>query len=117
MSWQPCDDPKPGDKLACDAIEMVRVPRARCLGGLAVRRGLPSARRQMVGPFIFWDQMGPAEFLLRQGMAVRPHPHIGRATVTYLFDGAVMHRDSLGTEIPIRPGTLNLMTAGKGIVH
>src|SRR3954468_5742159 len=74
MSWQPCDDPKPGDKRACDAIEMVIVPRAGDLGGFEVRRALPSAPRQMVGPFIFWDQMGPAEFLLGQGMDVRPHP-------------------------------------------
>ena len=117
MSWQPCDDPKPGDTLACDAIEMVIVPRARDLGGFEVRRALPSARRQMVGPFIFWDQMGPAEFLLGQGMDVRPHPHIGLATVTYLFDGEVIHRDSLGTQIPIRPGAMNLMSAGRGIVH
>ena len=117
MSWQPCDDPQPGDKLTCDAIETVIVPRARDLGGFEVRRALPSARRQMVGPFIFWDQMGPAEFLLGQGMDVRPHPHIGLATVTYLFDGEVMHRDSLGTEIPIRPGAMNLMSAGRGIVH
>jgi len=117
MSWQAAEDPQPGDKLACDAIETVIVPRARDLGGFEVRRALPSARRQMVGPFIFWDQMGPAEFLLGRGMDVRPHPHIGLATVTYLFDGEVMHRDSLGTEIPIRPGALNLMTAGKGIVH
>ena len=100
MSWQPCDDPKPGDKLACDAIETVIMPRARDLGGFEVRRALPSAQRQMVGPFIFWDQMGPAEFLLGQGMDVRPHPHIGLATVTYLFDGEVIHRDSLGTRDP-----------------
>jgi redox-sensitive bicupin YhaK (pirin superfamily) len=117
MSWQPCDDPVPGDAFACDAIETVIVPRARDLGGFEVRRALPSARRQMVGPFIFWDQMGPAEFFLGRGMDVRPHPHIGLATVTYLFDGEVMHRDSLGTEIPIRPGAMNLMSAGRGIVH
>jgi redox-sensitive bicupin YhaK (pirin superfamily) len=71
----------------------------------------------MVGPFIFFDQMGPSEFLLGAGMDVRPHPHIGLSTVTYLFDGEVMHRDSLGTELPIRPGELNWMTAGRGIVH
>src|SRR3954469_25980792 len=117
MSWQPCDDPQPGDKRACDAIEMVIVPRARDLGGFEVRRALPSARRQMVGPFIFFDQMGPAEFLLGQGMDVRPHPHIGLSTVTYLFEGEIMHRDSLGTELPIRPGELNWMTAGRGIAH
>jgi redox-sensitive bicupin YhaK (pirin superfamily) len=117
MSWQPADDPNPGDKLACDAIETVIIPRARDLGGFEVRRALPSARRQMVGPFIFWDQMGPAEFLLGHGMDVRPHPHIGLATVTYLFDGEIVHRDSLGTLETIRPGALNLMTAGRGIVH
>jgi redox-sensitive bicupin YhaK (pirin superfamily) len=117
MSWQPAKDPQAGDALACRAIETVIVPRARDLGGFEVRRALPSARRQMVGPFIFWDQMGPAEFLLGQGVDVRPHPHIGLATVTYLFDGEIIHRDSLGTRLPIRPGALNLMSAGKGIVH
>ena len=117
MSFFPTDDPAPGDRFACDAIETVIVPRARDLGGFEVRRALPSPRRQMVGPFIFWDQMGPAEFLLGQGMDVRPHPHIGLATVTYLFDGEIVHRDSLGTLESIRPGALNLMTAGKGIVH
>ena len=71
----------------------------------------------MVGPFIFFDQMGPSEFLLGEGMDVRPHPHIGLATVTYLFDGQIMHRDSLGTEMAIEPGAVNWMTAGKGIVH
>ena len=93
------------------------MPRARDLGGFSVRRALPAAGKQMVGPFIFFDQMGPAEFLLGQGIDVRPHPHIGLATVTYLFDGEIMHRDSLGTEMSIRPGALNLMTAGRGIVH
>lgn len=117
MSWSPADDPRPGDAFACSAIETVIVPRARDLGGFEVRRALPSARRQMVGPFIFWDQMGPAEFLLGEGVDVRPHPHIGLATVTYLFGGEIVHRDSLGTEIPIRPGAMNLMTAGRGIVH
>jgi redox-sensitive bicupin YhaK (pirin superfamily) len=117
MSWQPCDDPQPGDRKACDLIDVVIVPRARDLGGFEVRRALPSPERQMVGPFIFFDQMGPAEFLLGQGMDVRPHPHIGLSTVTYLFAGEVMHRDSLGTELAIRPGELNWMTAGRGIVH
>jgi hypothetical protein len=77
MSWQPAEDPKPGDRFGCDAIETVIMPRARDLGGFEVRRALPSANRQMVGPFIFWDQMGPAEFLLGQGVDVRPHPHMG----------------------------------------
>ncbi|MET0531206.1 MAG: pirin family protein [Microvirga sp.] len=117
MSWNPADDPKPGDKLACEAIDTVIVPRARDLGGFEVRRALPSAQKQMVGPFIFFDQMGPSEFLLGSGIDVRPHPHIGLSTVTYLFDGEIMHRDSLGTELPIRPGELNWMTAGSGIVH
>lgn len=117
MSWQPADDPRPGDRRACDAIETVVVPRSRDLGGFSVRRALPSAERRMVGPFIFFDQMGPSEFLLGAGIDVRPHPHIGLSTVTYLFDGEIMHRDSLGTALPIRPGELNWMTAGRGIVH
>lgn len=117
MSWQPADDPTPGDRLSCEAIETVIVPRARDIGGFEVRRALPSAERQMVGPFIFFDQMGPAEFLLGSGIDVRPHPHIGLSTVTYLFDGEILHRDSLGTVIPIRPGELNWMTAGRGITH
>jgi redox-sensitive bicupin YhaK (pirin superfamily) len=117
MSWQPAEDPKPGDRFSCDAIETVIVPRSRDIGSFEVRRALPSAQRQMVGPFIFFDQMGPAEFLLGTGMDVRPHPHIGLSTVTYLFEGEIMHRDSLGTALPIRPGELNWMTAGRGITH
>jgi redox-sensitive bicupin YhaK (pirin superfamily) len=117
MSWQPGQDPIPGDKFSCDAIEHVIVPRARDIGAFQVRRALPSAAKQMVGPFIFFDQMGPAEFLLGHGIDVRPHPHIGLATVTYLFEGEVWHRDSLGTSAPIRPGEVNLMSAGRGIVH
>jgi redox-sensitive bicupin YhaK (pirin superfamily) len=117
MSWLPSNDPKPGDALACDAIEQVIVPRARDLGGFEVRRALPSAKKQMVGPFIFFDQMGPAEFLIGGGVDVRPHPHIGLATVTYLFEGEIWHRDSLGSSLAIKPGEVNLMTAGRGIVH
>lgn len=98
-------------------IETVIVPRARDLGGFEVRRALPSRTRQMVGPFIFFDQMGPAEFTTGQGIDVRPHPHINLATVTYLFEGEIVHRDSLGTLQPIRPGAVNWMTAGRGIVH
>lgn len=101
MSWQPNMDPTLGDPKSCDAIETLIVPRARDLGGFEVRRALPSGKRQMVGPFIFFDQMGPAEFLVGGGIDVRPHPHIGLATVTYLFEGEVMHRDSLGTELSI----------------
>jgi redox-sensitive bicupin YhaK (pirin superfamily) len=117
MSWQPSDDPIPGDARSCDAIEHVIVPRARDLGGFEVRRALPAAEKQMIGPFIFFDQMGPAEFLIGGGIDVRPHPHIGLATVTYLFEGEVYHRDSLGSSLAIRPGEVNLMTAGRGIVH
>ena len=117
MSWLPDQDPIPGDRKSCDAIEHVIVPRSRDLGGFEVRRALPSAKTQMVGPFIFFDQMGPAEFIPGTGIDVRPHPHIGLATVTYLFEGEIWHRDSLGTSMPIRPGDVNLMSAGRGIVH
>ncbi|MEQ1716690.1 MAG: pirin family protein [Hyphomicrobium sp.] len=117
MSWFTDNDPVPGDASACDVIEQVIIPRARDLGGFEVRRALPSAGRQMVGPFIFFDQMGPAQFISGQGFDVRPHPHIGLATVTYLFEGEMMHRDSLGTALAIQPGAVNLMTAGRGIVH
>jgi len=117
VSWQPTNDPVPGNARSCDAIEHVIVPRARDLGGFEVRRALPAAQKQMVGPFIFFDQMGPAEFLIGKGIDVRPHPHIGLATVTYLFEGEVFHRDSLGTALAIKPGEVNLMTAGRGIVH
>lgn len=117
ISTLPNLDPIPGDKRSCAAIEHVIVPRARDLGGFEVRRALPSAQRQMVGPFIFFDQMGPAEFLLTNGIDVRPHPHIGLATVTYLFEGEIFHRDSLGSAMAILPGDLNLMSAGRGIVH
>jgi redox-sensitive bicupin YhaK (pirin superfamily) len=104
-----------GDQV--DHIETVIIPRARDLGGFEVRRALPSAQRQMVGPFIFFDQMGPAEFLSGQGVDVRPHPHIGLSTVTYLLDGAMHHRDSLGSDAWINPGEVALMTAGHGITH
>jgi hypothetical protein len=117
MSTPPPQDPVPGDAYSCEAIEQVIVARARDIGGFEVRRALPAAQRQMVGPFIFFDQMGPAEFLLGSGIDVRPHPHIGLATVTYLFQGEIWHRDSLGTSLPIRPGEVNLMSAGRGIVH
>ena len=99
------------------ALEAVIIPRAHDLGGFEVRRALPSRERQMVGPFIFFDQMGPGEFLTGRGLDVRPHPHIGLATVTYLFDGAILHRDSLGTAQSITPSDVNWMTAGQGIAH
>lgn len=117
MSFFPGNDPQPGDAFACDQIELMVVPNAKDIGGFEVRRALPTAKRRLVGPFIFFDRMGPA--ILRAGNAldVRPHPHIGLATVTYLFDGKIRHRDSLGTEMVIEPGDVNLMTAGRGIVH
>jgi len=82
-----------------------------------VRRALPSAERQMVGPFILFDQAGPGEMLISENFDVRPHPHIGLATVTYLYDGAIVHRDTIGSEQPIYPGDINWMTAGRGIAH
>jgi redox-sensitive bicupin YhaK (pirin superfamily) len=118
MSWMPSTDPVLGDKRSCDALDLVIVPRVRDLGdGFSVRRALPHGKRQMVGPFIFFDQMGPVQFIAGQGLDVRPHPHIGLATVTYLFDGRVMHRDSEGNALEITPGAMNLMTAGRGIAH
>ncbi len=118
MSWMPSNDPTLGDAPSCDALELVIVPRTRDLGdGFAVRRALPHGKRQMVGPFIFFDHFGPVQFLAGKGMDVRPHPHIGLATVTYLFDGSIMHRDSEGNIQEIQPGAMNLMTAGRGIAH
>src|ERR1700758_3039297 len=117
MSFFPAKDPAPGDARAADAIDLVIVPRSVDVGHFAVRRALPHVNRRMVGPFIFFDHFGPAEFHSGQGIDVRPHPHIGLATVTYLFDGEIMHRDSLGTVLAIRPGELNWMTAGRGIAH
>jgi len=100
------------------ALSVVVVPRTRDLGDrFEVRRALPSKERRMVGPFVFLDQMGPHRFATGGGLDVRPHPHIGLATITYLFDGEILHRDSLGTVQPIRPGEVNWMTAGQGIVH
>ncbi|WP_336962999.1 pirin family protein [Sphingobium aquiterrae] len=101
-----------------EGVDLVILPPVRDLGdGFEVRRALPSAHRRMVGPFIFFDQMGPAAFDSGEGLDVRPHPHIGLATVTYLLEGEILHRDSLGSLQPIRPGEVNWMTAGKGIVH
>ncbi len=98
-------------------IDLTIVPQPKDLGGFSVRRILPSAQRQMVGPFIFLDHMGPATFASGEGINVRPHPHIGLATVTYLFQGEVLHRDSIGSEQVITPGAVNWMIAGSGIVH
>lgn len=100
-------------------IDLVIEPRRHDLGGFEVGRVLPFAKRRMVGPFIFFDHMGPVEFPpgIPRDVDVRPHPHIGLSTLTYLFDGEIMHRDSLGSEQPIRPGEVNWMTAGRGITH
>ncbi|MDJ0760485.1 MAG: pirin family protein [Woeseiaceae bacterium] len=98
-------------------IDLLIEPKPRDLGEFSVRRTLPDRRRQRVGPFIFFDHMGPADFPPGKGVNVRSHPHIGLATVTYLFDGEILHRDSLGYVQPIRPGEVNWMTAGRGIVH
>jgi redox-sensitive bicupin YhaK (pirin superfamily) len=117
MSWLPSNDPILGDTKSCNALELVIVPRVRDLGGFEVRRALPHGKRQMVGPFIFFDHLGPVQFMAGRGMDVRPHPHIGLATVTYLFDGRIMHRDSEGNVQEIVPGAMNLMTAGRGIAH
>jgi hypothetical protein len=101
------------------SIDSVIEQRRRDLGGFQVGRVLPASQRQMVGPFIFFDHMGPVEFLpgIPRSVDVRPHPHIGLSTVTYLFAGEIMHRDSLRSEQPIRPGEVNWMTAGSGITH
>jgi len=117
MSFFHAKDPEPGDAFSCEAIALLIVPRTADLGGFTVRRALPSTRRRMVGPFIFFDHMGPAEFRAGHGVDVRPHPHIGLATVTYLFAGEIVHRDSLGSALAIVPGDVNWMTAGRGIAH
>jgi redox-sensitive bicupin YhaK (pirin superfamily) len=109
MGWNSSGEP--------DCISLVVEGKARDLGGFEVRRLLPSANRRMVGPIVFFDHMGPVRFAPGQGLDVRPHPHIGLATVTYLFEGEIIHRDSLGFVQAITPGAVNWMTAGRGIVH
>ena len=111
MSVESC----PNDAMP-SGIDDVILPRAHDIGGFEVRRALPAMQRRMAGPFIF-DQMGPGEFLTGKGLDVRPHPHIGLSTATYLFDGAIQHRDSLGSDQSIVPGDVNWMTAGQGITH
>ncbi|WP_299943924.1 pirin family protein [uncultured Ruegeria sp.] len=115
MSWNPTHNPDGASEK--DALETLIIPRARDLGGFEVRRALPSVKRQLVGPFIFFDQMGPAEFITEGGIDVRPHPHIGLGTVTYLYQGEFEHRDSLGTQQMIFPGEVNWMVAGRGVTH
>jgi len=117
MSWQAAEEPETKTPPPCPALKHVIVPRPRDLGGFEVRRVLPARDLRSVGPFVFFDQMGPADLAPGQGIDVRPHPHIGLATVTYLFDGTIVHRDSLGTVQAIEPGAVNWMTAGRGIVH
>lgn len=117
MSWNPSLAPGCPDEVGIDAIDTLIIPRARDLGGFEVRRALPAPKRQMVGPFIFFDQAGPAEMLAGQGFDVRPHPHIGLGTVTYLYRGDFHHRDSTGADQMIRPGELNWMIAGRGVTH
>lgn len=115
MSWNPSHNP---DRLTENpSLEALIIPRARDLGGFEVRRALPSVKRQLVGPFIFFDQVGPAEFITEGGIDVRPHPHIGLGTVTYLYKGEFEHRDSLGTHQMIYPGEVNWMIAGRGVTH
>src|SRR3954466_7457833 len=115
MNSQPHDFPTKSSNA--HHVEAVLLPRAHDIGGFEVRRALPARERQMIGPFIFFDQMGPGEFLAGRGLDVRPHPHIGLATVTYLFEGSIMHRDTLGSQLSIDPGDVNWMTAGRGIAH
>ncbi|PYG53729.1 pirin family protein [Rhizobium sp. UGM030330-04] len=117
MSWNPSLAPACPDGIGLDAIDTLIIPRSRDLGGFEVRRALPAPNRQMVGPFIFFDQVGPAELLTGQGIDVRPHPHIGLGTVTYLYRGEFHHRDSTGADQIIRPGALNWMVAGRGVTH
>ncbi|HEY1505589.1 MAG TPA: pirin family protein [Stellaceae bacterium] len=117
MSVLPTIDPQTTPTPSA-ALEMTIQPRTRDLGdGFQVRRVLPFSKRRALGPFVFFDHMGPTSFARGTGLDVRPHPHIGLATVTYLFEGEIMHRDSIGSVQPIRPGAINWMTAGRGIVH
>jgi redox-sensitive bicupin YhaK (pirin superfamily) len=112
----PANEPVCLDKRS-ESVALVIESRPRDLGGFAVQRALPSSKRRLVGPFVFFDHMGPAHLALGDGMDIRPHPHIGLATVTYLFDGEIDHRDNLGSMQTIRPGDVNFMVAGRGIVH
>ena len=117
MSWQPTTEPECVIDRTASPVATVILPHPRDVGGFNVMRALPSAERRAVGPFVFFDQFGPLQLIEGRSLEVRPHPHIGLATVTYLFAGKIMHRDSLGTVQPIQPGEVNWMTAGRGIVH
>lgn len=117
MSWQPTTEPECVIDRTGSPIKTVILPHRHDVGGFDVMRALPSAECRAVGPFVFFDQFGPLQLIEGRSLEVRPHPHIGLATVTYLFAGKIMHRDSLGTVQPIQPGEVNWMTAGRGIVH
>jgi redox-sensitive bicupin YhaK (pirin superfamily) len=110
-------DLPPADGRPSATAELIIEPSSKDLGGFSVRRALPSTKRRLVGPFVFLDHMGPAEFHAGDGLSVRPHPHIGLATVTYLTEGSIFHRDTLGSAQEIRPGDVNWMVAGSGIAH
>ncbi len=105
------------EEYPCSGVRLILDPKEKDLGGFVVRRLLPAVGRKMVGPFVFFDHLGPVEFLPGEGVDVRPHPHIGLATVTYVFSGEIVHRDSLGEVQTIRANEINLMTAGRGIAH
>lgn len=111
------DHDSPGTEKPCYGIDLVLKPGVKDLGSFSVRRALSSRKQRMVGPWIFFDHAGPATFLPGEGIDVRPHPHINLATVTYMFEGQFLHRDSIGSIQVIKPGDINLMVAGKGIVH
>ncbi len=118
MSIRPGDEVPPGSDETRHAVMITLEPKPRDLGGgFAVKRALPAAEKRMVGPFVFWDEFGPAHFAAGEGLDVRPHPHINLATVTYLFAGEIFHRDTLGSAQAIKPGDVNWMNAGRGIAH
>lgn len=117
MSWQPAEKAICDEATGCEPVELTISPREHDLGGLPVRRVLPVREKRMLGPFIFFDHVGPVTLPPEQSVDVRPHPHIGLSTLTWLFDGRIMHRDSLGYAQEIIPGEVNWMTAGSGIVH
>jgi len=118
MSWLPDNDPQCLERNTPEtAIDLVIAPNMRDIGDFSVRRVLPAPKQRAVGPFVFFDHMGPATFGPGQALAVPPHPHIGLATLTYLYEGSIVHRDSLGFRQLIAPGAVNWMSAGRGIVH
>ena len=116
MSWQEAEQPNT-EHSPCNPVDVVIIPRVRDIGDFNVRRALPAQERQAVGPFVFFDQMGPVTFGSNQALDVRPHPHIGLSTITWLIEGEIHHKDSLGSDLVIKPGEVNWMTAGRGIVH